>query len=69
MRSIRTLAALGLAAAAAATAFSAPVAQADDCHDFGVATNCTYVDGTCIHGGGRIGDHTLYVYNVPLDCA
>lgn len=54
--------ALGLAVAAGSL-FLAPVAAHADCHDFGVATNCTYVNGTCVYGGGRIGDKSLYYYH------
>lgn len=61
MRGTRRTAGLALAVGAAAL-LSAPVAAHADCHDLGAATNCTYVNGTCVQGGGRIGSHTLYYY-------
>jgi hypothetical protein len=61
MRGFRRTSGLALAVATAAM-FWAPAAAHADCHDFGVATNCTYVTGTCVQGGGRIGSHGLYYY-------
>ena len=61
---VRIKAVLGLAAVAGGLFLSAP-AQADDCHYVPQldTTNCTYVDGTCVYGGGRIGDRSRYMYN------
>jgi hypothetical protein len=59
---IRT--AFAVAAVAGGLFTAAPAAHAD-CHDLGVATNCTYVNGTCVQGGGRVGNHGMYFYKTP----
>jgi hypothetical protein len=63
MTRIRT--ALAFTAVAGALFAAAPAAHAD-CHDVaGEVTNCTYVNGTCVYGGGKIGDHSRYMYQTP----